>query len=446
MSVAPIYEPSFPPELGPEPVRRGLSSTLSLWWRHRKFLWRVFWITVLLSAGVALLIPKKFKSTAKLVAPENSSASLMSNLLSKTGAASTLGLDPASLMGLKTPGAFYTAVLGSRTVQDSLVQKFDLRTHYGKKYYQDARKALIRNTDLEEDRKSNIITLSVTDWDPKFAAMLARSYIEEMNHVAADLNTSAAHREREFLEDRLKSARQDLDQASRHLSEFSSKHAMMDLQQQSRTMMDAAARLQGELIASQSELRGLEQIYSEDNVRVRSLRARVGELQSQLKKMLGNYTPPGTDANTQTGSDYPSIRTLPALGYRYQDLYRQARIQESIFEFLNQQYELVRVEEAKELPVVRVMDQPNVPEKKTSPVRSLIVLFSVLVALILASWWVVEVEKWNQLPAHHPRRLLFAEVTSDLRMMLRNYTRNQDSPQRHGDTEKTKNVEREARK
>jgi capsule polysaccharide export protein KpsE/RkpR len=294
-AITPIYEPSFPPELVPERrAKTGIAAKLSLWWRHRKFLWHVFWITAVLSTAVALIIPPKFKSTARLVASQNASASMMAGLLHKADAGSTLGLDPATLLGLRTPGAFYVAVLQSRSVQDRLVEKFDLRTHYRRKYYQDARKELNHNTEVEEDKKSNVINLSVTDWDKQFAALLARNYIEEMNRVAADLNTSAAHREREFLEQRLQSAKQELDHAAMQLSEFSSRHAMMDVQQQSRTMMDAAARLQGELIASQSELRGLEQIYSEDNVRVRSKRARVGELQAQLKKMLGHYAPPGS--------------------------------------------------------------------------------------------------------------------------------------------------------
>ncbi|HEY6249855.1 MAG TPA: GNVR domain-containing protein [Candidatus Angelobacter sp.] len=417
--IAPPYEPEFAPRLDRE-QQRGIAGKLALWWRHRGFLWRVLWITALLSTAVAFLIPRRFKSTAKLVAPDGSNVTALSGILNKAsgGGSGALGLDPSTLLGLKTPGAFYIAVLESRTVQDHLVEKFDLRTHYGKKYYQDARKKLYSNTDIEEDKKSAVITLSVTDWDAAFAAALVRSYIVELNRVAADLNTSAAHREREFLEQRLQSAKQDLDLASMQLSEFSSKHTMMDVQQQSRTMMDAASRLQGELIASQSELKGLEQIYSVDNVRVRSLRARIGELQSQLNKMVGAYTTPDAVDDTPAGS-YPSIRTLPALGYRYQELYRQAKTQETIFEFLTQQYELARVEEAKELPVVRVMDPPNVPEKKNSPIRSLIVALSVFLALVLGCWWVVEKEKWDQLAPDDSRRMLVAEVASDLKNAMR---------------------------
>lgn len=422
-AIAPRYEPSFPPE--PEPAPQGTVAKLSLWWRHRTFLWRVFWITALLSIVVAFLLPVHYKSTAKLVVPDNQANAAFSGMISRAAGAgsSALGIDPASLLGLKTPGAFYAAVLQSRTVQDHLVEKFDLRTHYKKRYYQDARKKLGANTEIMEEKKTGVITLSVTDWDKEFAAMLGRGYIEEMNRMALELNVSAAHLEREFLEARLKTARQDLDRATFQLSEFSSKHAMMDVQQQGKAMMDTIAKLQGELIGTESELKGLEQIYSADNVRVRTLKARVAELQAQLKRMVGNYTSP-SEVSDAKDNDYPSIRTLPALGYRYQDLYRQARTQETIFDFLAQQYELARVEEAKELPVFRVMDKPNVPEKKESPTRSLIVGFSVFVAMLLACWWVVEKEKWDRLPQDDSRRLLLANIKSDLQKAMQRFHRN----------------------
>jgi uncharacterized protein involved in exopolysaccharide biosynthesis len=310
--------------------------------------------------------------------------------------------------------------LRSRTVQDQLINKFDLRTHYRKKLYKDTRKKLARYTDTDEDKKSGVITLTVTDTDKNLAATMVRAYVDEMNRVAAGLNTSAAHREREFLEQRLKTAKQDLDDAVMRMSQFSSKHTMMDVQQQGKSMMEAAAKLQGELIASESELKGLQQIYSDDNVRVRSVRARMGELQTQLKKMVGEYTDPnGAAAESQVAGSYPSIRALPALGYTYAELYRQAKIQESVFDFLTHQYELARIQEAKELPVVRVMDEGDIPEKKASPNRSLIIALSVLSALVLGCVWVIEKERWNQLSADDSRRLLAGEVEGELKSVFR---------------------------
>jgi capsule polysaccharide export protein KpsE/RkpR len=345
----------------------------------------------------------------------------MAGLLSRVSSGSSgsgLGLDAAGMLGVKTPGAFYVEVLRSRTVRDNLIQQYDLRTHYGKKYYQDARKRLDKATEIDEDKKSGVITLSVTDWDPKMAQDMVRTYIEEMNRLAAELNTSAAHRERQFLEDRLKSAKKELDQDSLELSQFSSKHSMMDVQQQGKSMMDAAARLQGELIFTESQLKGLQEIYSDDNVRVRALKARAAELQGQLKKMVGDYTDPSVTNQAGTGpGPYPSIRTLPALGYYYLDLYRRAKTQETLYEFLAQQYELARVQEAKELPIVRVMDDGNLPEKKVSPIRSLIVGLSVFAALLLACTWVLGKHSWEQLSPHDGRRVLAAEVSAEFKAL-----------------------------
>lgn len=441
-ALAPSYEP-FPPELSPEqPRQRGIAAKLALWWRHRRFLWHILWMSALFSTALAFLLPKHFKSTARLVVPDNQATANFATRISRAvgGATSSLGLDPSSLLGLKTPGAFYAAVLQSRTVQDRLVQRFDLRTHYKKRYYQDARKKLAENTDVAEDKKSGVITLAVTDWDPAFAAMLARSYMEEMNRLAVELDVSGAHLEREFLEGRLQEAREDLAQATLALSEFSSKHSVMDVQQQGKTMMDALAKLQGELIGSQAELKGLEQIYSDDNVRVRTLRARVAELQSQLKKMVGDYAAPSDVSPEQAAGTYPAIRTLPALGYRYQDLNRQAKIQETVFEFLTEQYELARVEEARELPVFRVMDQPDIPEKKISPIRTLIVVLSVALALVLGCWWLVIQEKWEQLAPEDTRRLLVAEIKSDLTAAIRKLVRRRSvsasMPRRGGDSDR----------
>ncbi|HYX68627.1 MAG TPA: Wzz/FepE/Etk N-terminal domain-containing protein [Terriglobales bacterium] len=430
--IVPTYEPSFPSNGEGLPPQSEAAKTEKLWllWKQRRFLWGVVWKSALVSVVVAFLIPVRYTSTAKLVPGDTSNPTIMAGMMSRlagggAGGGADLGLDAAGLLGIKTPSAYYIAILQSRTVQDRLIDRFDLRKVYWRRYYKDARKKLMSYTDIEEDKKSGVITLSVTDKDPKRAAAMVQAYIEEMNRVAADLNTSAAHRERVFLEERLKTAGQDLDQASLDLSQFSSKNSVMDVPGQERAMMDAAARVQGELIASQSELKGLEQIYSDDNLRVRSLKARIGALQGQLNQLVGNYTDPAAaDPGPGASGAYPSMRTLPALGYRYASLYRRAKIQEVVFEFLTQQYEAARITEAKELPVVRVMDAGDVPEKKSSPIRSLVVGLSVLGAFALACLWVVEKHRWDQLPQEDARRVLAAEVAAETKQFLQRIRRN----------------------
>jgi uncharacterized protein involved in exopolysaccharide biosynthesis len=394
----------------------------------------VAWKTFAAACVVALLLPLHYEGVTKIVPGENQGGS--TGLLAKLGGAAGpaggglgLGLDPTSLLGLKTPGALYIEIMKSRTVQDRLIDRFNLRRHYwmtGRWWpntYYATRKKLTSFTDFEEDKKSGVITLTYTDYDKRTAAAIANAYVEELNRLAADLNTSDAHRERVFLEERLKSAKQDLDQASLALSQFSSKNTVMDPQNQGRSMMDAAARIQGELIARESELRGLKEIYSDDNVKVRTLRAQIGELQAQLKKLMGGSATGPAEAAGSGAELYPSMRTLPVLGNQYADLYRQTRIQETVYEFLTQQYEMAKIQEAKELPTVRVMDLAVPPERKSGPIRTLVVILSVLAGLALASFWVMGHNAWAQLPGDDPRRILAAEVSGDLQASLKRLRR-----------------------
>jgi capsule polysaccharide export protein KpsE/RkpR len=425
-ATVPIYAPSIHPDLekryspsAPEPDDRK-GEKLWVLWRSRRFLWGVTWKTFIASVILAFLVPSHYKSAVRFVPGENSTSSggnsmmgLLSKALGNDNSSTSFGLEAASLLGAKTPGAFYVEVLKSRSVQDRLINRFDLRARYRKSTYFEARKKLAGFTDIEEDKKSGVITLTVTDYEPKMAAQIANAYVDELNRLAVDLNTSSAHRERQFLEERLATAKQDLARASASLSQFTSKNSMVDPQNEGRAVMDAAARMQGELIASETELKGLQQIYSDDNVRVRTLKARMAELQSQLKKLVGQNTDAAAQDTVDWSAPYPSMHTLPGLGSRYGELYREAKIQEAVYAFVTQQFEMAKIQEAKELPIVRVMDAGVASEKRSSPIRSLVVAGSVFGAFILACLWVVGKYRWQQMPVDDSYKLLAAEVVAE---------------------------------
>jgi uncharacterized protein involved in exopolysaccharide biosynthesis len=435
-ATVPIYAPSIHPELEkryspgpPEPEDRK-GEKLWVLWRSRRFLWGVTWKTLIASIMLAFLVPPHYKSAVRFVPGENSSSSgsssmmgLLSKALGGDNSSMGFGLDAASLLGAKTPGAFYVEVLKSRTVQDRLINRFDLRARYRKSTYFEARKKLAKFTDIEEDKKSGVITLTVTDYEPKMAAQIANAYVDELNRLAVDLNTSSAHRERQFLEERLASAKQDLARASASLSQFTTKNSMVDPQNEGRAVMDAAARMQGELIASETELKGLQQIYSDDNVRVRTLKARMAELQSQLRKLIGQNNDAAVQDTVGWSAPYPSMHTLPGLGSRYAELYREAKIQEAVYAFVTQQFEMAKIQEAKELPIVRVMDAGVASEKRSSPIRSLIVAGSVFGAFLLACLWVVGKYRWQQVPADDSYRLLAADVAGEFRSAIAKWRR-----------------------
>jgi len=402
---------------------------LWLLWERRRTLARAVTWGVAVSVLLAFVLPKRYDSTTRLMPPDQQSGSGLAMLAAMAGRGGFgIGSLAGDLLGMQNSGALFVDILQGRTVQDRIVDRFQLRKVYDLKYGIDARKRLANNTEIAMDRKSGIITIKVTDRDPHRAAQIAQAYVEELDRIVAEVSTSAARRERIFIEDRLKTVKQDLDRASQDFSQYASQNATLDISAQGKAMVEAAAKLQGELIAAQSELEGLEQIYTANNVRVRSLRARIEELQKQLQKLGGNSASTDTGATSTTaaagvdGSNpaaFPSIRQLPLLGVHWADLYRQTKIEETVYELLTQQFELAKIQEAKEIPVVKVVDAADVPERRTSPKRKLIVIFGMFLSLSMSIVWVLGNTAWEQMHPEDPRKQLGQTIFRETATLIR---------------------------
>jgi capsule polysaccharide export protein KpsE/RkpR len=429
------------PKMPLEDSREWQAEELRLLWGHRRFFFRAVATGLLVATLVAFLIPKSYTSTTQLMPPDPQSTSgmaMMAAMAAKAGGG--LAGVAGDLLGLKSSGALFIGVLRSQTSQDRLIQQFDLRKVYGKKLVMDARTRLDENTSISEDRKSGIITINVTDHDPQRAAAMASAYVDQLNSLVSELSTSSAHRERVFLEERLRVAKQDLDDASNQLAQFSSKNNTLDIEQEGKAMLDAAGAIAGEMIAAQSQLEGLRQIYTDNNPRVRSLNARVTELRKQLEKLGGtrpktaNGTTPSEEqpgdppAGQASSLPYPTIHSLPLLGAKYAEYYRRAKIQETVYEMLTGQYELAKVQEAKEMPSVKVLDPARIPEKKSYPPRLVIMFLGALLASALSVVWVLGSARWEEVDAQDPRKVFVQEVAGSLKARLPWGARNGNTP------------------
>ena len=400
-------------------------SLLDLISHNRRTLLTLVIAGLAISTAIAFSIPKRYEAMTRLMPPDqsNMNAAMLGALTAKAGDA--IGAVAGDALGLRTSGATMVGILGSRTIQDDLINQFDLRKVYSEKRYNDTRKILEKRTIISEDKKSGIITISVEDSSPQRAATLARAYVADLNNRVSQLTTSSAHRERVFLEDRLKSVRQDLDASAKEFSRFASDNTAIDIKEQGKAMVEAAATLQGHLIAAQSELEGLRQIYADNNVRVRAVRARIAELQAKLNQMGGGDL--STDGTAGNNSLYPSIRKLPLLGVTYAELYRNNKIQETVFELLTQQCELAKVQEAKETPSVKVLDSAKLPERKSFPSRLLIMVLGGFLSLMMGAVWVLGKAGWDSLDPAHPGKLLaqdtYTTIKADLGLASGNGTR-----------------------
>jgi len=404
-------------------VDEQIVANLRVFWTDRKFILRAGVYALLASMVISMLIPVRYHSVTRLMPPDSPSGLGLGMLSAMAGSAGMQGLGgiAGDLLGMKSSGALFVGVIQSQTVQDRLIQQFSLMHVYHDSKIEDARRALAEHTDVSEDRKSGIISIGVTDHDPKRAAAMAQSYVEQLDRLVAQVSTSAARRERIFLEERLRAVKGELDDSAKNFSDFASKNSAIDIPAQGKAMVEAAARLQGELIAVQSELEGLKQIYTDDNVRVRSARARMDELQKKLNE-IGSA---GTEGSTQTGNSlYPSIRRLPILGVTYADLYQRTKIEATVYELLTEQYEMAKVQEAKEIPSVKVLDAAIVPTKKTFPPRTVITLLGTLLGLALAMTWIAAKTQWEAVETSDPRKQFALEVFTTTWASLPKFSRN----------------------
>jgi capsule polysaccharide export protein KpsE/RkpR len=379
-------------------------------WEQRKTLGKFLLRGVIVAVVVALIIPARYASTTRLMPPDPMQAEGLAMLASMAGrVAGTFG-------GLGSE--LFAAVLQSRTVQDDLITKFELRKLYRARTWHAARKELASNTDISVDRKSGILIIKVTDHDPKRARAMAEEYVGELNTLVNQLNTSSAHRERLFLEQRIGEVREDLESAEKNFGQFASKSGAIDVKEQGKTMMEASAILEGQLIASQTELQGLRQIFSDQNIRVRTMQGRIDELRRQINRLSGGSDGQSAASDTNSGEFYPSIRKLPLLGVPYADLYRRMRVEETIFETLTQQYELAKVQEAKEFPSVKVLDLAELPDRKVFPPRTLLVLLGAILSLALGALWILATDRWEQTDPSDPAKILALKIMHSCRPSL----------------------------
>jgi capsule polysaccharide export protein KpsE/RkpR len=371
-------------------------------WSQRRQIARWAILAFVLSCVIAWFYPQ-YESTTQIMPPDGGGsglASLLPAALSKSPGLIGLAGD---MMGVKSTGAVFAKVLESRTVEDDLIKRFDLQKKYHQKYLEDTRKILALRTVIAEDKKSGIISITVHDRDAALARDLANAYVEELGSVMTKVSTSAARRERIFIEQRLADENKNLQDAEQQFSQFASVNMALDVPEQTKVTVEAAARLQGELIAAQAQLEGLKQTYTEENIRVKSAQAHVNELQRALAKI--NSGSPSSVQNPV--APYPSVKSLPLLGVKWADLFRNTKIRETVVELLTQQYEMARIQEAKEIPGVKVLDPASDPEKK-KPAWKVVILVGTLLGIILACFGYLLKNWWDQWDHDDPRRMLIA--------------------------------------
>jgi len=352
--------------------------------RHKRFIFRFVLGAAVLAIIVSLLLPVRYEAKLVLLPPSQSS-SVGSSLLGQLGGMGSLGA-LASLagggLGLKNPADMYISFLTSRTVQDAMVQRFELMKEYKRKHLEDARKELNHRTTAIAGTKDGLIRITIEDGDPKRAAELANGYVEEFRKFSASLAITEAARRRLFFEQQLQQSKDALTIAENAMTKTQESTGVLQIDSQARALIESAAILRAQVMAKQVQIESMRSFATDDNPSVKLAKQELAALQSRLDQLAGSQYDSGSDINLSKGRVTES-------GMEYLRRFRDLKYQETVYELLAKEFEVAKLDEAREGSIIQVVDAAVPPEKKSSPHRTWIVMGTTVFAFFMAAFWVL---------------------------------------------------------
>jgi tyrosine-protein kinase Etk/Wzc len=330
-------------------------------------------IAAIVATIYSLTLHDIYTATTKLLPPQQSQ-SASSAIFAQLGGLAALG-------GLPTPKStadLYVAMLKSRTVADNMIQRFGLMKTGDIKYPSRAREQLAAITNVSIG-KDGIITIEVDDEDPVHAANLANAYVDELLKLTQVLAVTEASQRRLFFEQQFERAKQNLVAAEAAARQALEHGGLVKVDEQGRAMVQTNARLRAEMTLKEVQIGAMRTFAADRNPELLAAEQELESLKRELAKSEGAI---GTKLTGGVG----------AKGMQNVGLLRNLKYYETLYELLARQYEMARIDEAKDSAVVQVLDKAIQPDRKSKPRRSSIVLFSMLGALFAAMLWALSRE------------------------------------------------------
>jgi tyrosine-protein kinase Etk/Wzc len=352
-------------------------------------------------AAVAFLLPDMYTATAVIMAPQQQQ-SILTALAGQLGQVNLSAKD----LGLKNPADLYVGILGGRTIADEIIQRFELRKVYGKDTLEDTRKKLAKRTTLEAG-KDTLIKIEVDDTDPARAAAMANAYVDGLQSQNSRLALSEAAQRRLFFEQQLEAEKKALAEAEGQLKAMQDRTGMLHLTGQIEASIRTFAQTRAEIAAREVLLQRLRSGATDQNPEVVRLETELGALRRQLAALQS--------AAPQAGDPLIPTRSVPAASLEYVRTLRDLRYHEALFELLVKQYEAARIDEAKQAPVVQVVDRAVPPDKRSGPWRSIIIAVSGFLFLLAAAAYALAGEGMRRMQADPVRSAKMAEIRRLLR-------------------------------
>lgn len=321
-----------------------------------------------LTVGATLLMTPIFTATTAILPPQQSQSTASALLGQLGGLAGIAG----AAAGIKNPSDLYVGMLKSRTVADAMIARFDLVNYYEAELTQDARKSLEGVSSFTAG-KDGIITISVDDKDPELAAKMANAYVEELNRLTEVLAVTEASQKRLFFERQMVDARDRLVAAEIEARSAMERGGLASIDAQGQAMIEVTARLRGQISVKEVEIGAMRAFAAEENPRLKAAQQELLALQTELARIEGASALRDTQVGGESSAGATNLQLL-----------RNVKYYETLYQMLAQQFELAKIEEAKDSALIQVLDTAIPPERKSKPKRALIVILAVLAAGFVA--------------------------------------------------------------
>jgi tyrosine-protein kinase Etk/Wzc len=363
-------------------------------------------IVAVLAIIVSLMMTPQFTATAKMLPPEKSQGA--SALMAQLGGLAGLAGGAA---GIKNPNDLYIGMMKSRTLLDAMIKRFDLMTLWEAKLESAARERLAGMSVIASG-KDSIITIEVTDEDPKRAADIANAYIDELYKLTKSMATTEASRRRLLFEQQFKDARVHLANSEMAAKQGLEKGGVVKVDDQGRTMVETSARLRGQVTVKEVQIGAMQSYAAPGNPELKMAQQELAVLKNELARTEGSNLDKRANGNVSNAQGFANLNLLRDLKYY-----------ETIYELLARQYEMAKLDEAKDSAIIQVMDAAIPPDRKSKPKRAQIVLLATLAAgfvAVLLAFVIEALGKASSDPAQNERMRVFREY---LRSPLRFGTR-----------------------
>ena len=333
--------------------------------RKRIVLWSTA-ISAVLAIIVSLILPARYTATVTLLPPQES-GSMGGMLASQLGSMGGMAALAGGSLGIKNPNDRYVAMLQSRTVEDAMVQRFGLMREYHAKLLSDARKIFEGNTTVDGSGKDGLIHISVEDHDADKASSMANGYVDQFRELSQHLAISEASQRRLFFEQELERAKNNLANAEEALEQTEQKTGVIQPDSQARALIESAASLRAQITAREVQIQGMQTYATGENSELIQAQKELAGLQAQLTKLGGSENTAGNEFMIPKG-------LVPKAGMEYVRKLRDVKYYETIFDILARQFEVAKLDEAKEGALIQVVDPAIVPDRRSFPKRGLIVI------------------------------------------------------------------------